>query len=138
MKPSHPAQKVVRLAERRGLLRVRDVQAHGIHPEYLRRLAAHGELVRIGRGIYALPGADVTEHHSLAQVATWVPEWVVCLLTALRFHGLGTQNPKNVWLALDRKAAFPRLKYPPLRIVRFAKPAMTQGVEERRIEGVRV
>lgn len=138
MQLSRTAQKVVRLAKRKGLLRVRDVQAHGVHPEYLRRLAAHGKLTRVGRGIYAIPSADITEHHSLAEVAVRVPQGVICLLTALRFHGLGTQNPKKVWLAIDRKAALPRLKYPPLRIVRFAKPAMTQGVEERRIQGVSV
>jgi predicted transcriptional regulator of viral defense system len=138
MRPSRSAQQVVRLAKQKGLLRVRDVQTHGVHPEYLRRLAARGELTRVGRGLYALADAQITEYHSLAEVAARVPDGVVCLLTALRVHGLGTQNPKHVWLAVDRKAALPRLRYPPVRIVRFNKPAMTQGVEERRIEGVPV
>ena len=134
-----PAQQVIhRLARQKGLVRLRDAKARGIHPEYLRRLASKGELTRVGRGLYALPNAEITEHHSLAEVAARVPQGVVCLLTALRFHGLGSQNPKKVWLAIDRKAALPRLKYPPVRIVRFAKPALTQGIEERRLEGVLV
>jgi len=133
-----PVQVIRKLARQKGLVRLRDAQARGVHPEYLRRLASRGELERVGRGLYALPNAQITEHHSLAEVAARVPQGVVCLLTALRVHDLGTQNPKNVWLAIDRKAALPRLKYPPLRIVRFSKPALTQGVEERRIEGVLV
>lgn len=131
-------QAIRTLARRRGLIRVRDVKARGIHPEYLRRLASKGELARLGRGLYALPDAEITEYHSLAEVSVRVPDAVICLLTALRFHGLGTQNPKKVWIALDRKAALPRLTDPPIRVVRFAKPAMAQGVEERRVEGVRV
>lgn len=133
-----PAQVIRKLAAQQGIVRLRDAQARGVHPEYLRRLASKGELARVGRGLYALPDAEITEHHSLAEVAARIPQGVVCLLTALRVHDLGTQNPKAVWLAIDRKAAVPRLKYPPLRIVRFSKPAMTQGVEERRVEGVLV
>ena len=138
MQASRSARQVVRLAKQKGILRLRDVQIQGVHPEYLRRLAARGELTHVGRGLYALPNAEITEYHALAEVAARVPDGVVCLLTALRFHGLGSQNPKKVWLAIDRKAARPRLKYPPLRIVRFRKAAMAQGVEERRVEGVRV
>jgi predicted transcriptional regulator of viral defense system len=109
-----------------------------VHPEYLRRLVARGELTRIARGLYAHPEAEVTEYHSLAQVAAHVPHGIVCLLTALSVHGLGTHIPKDVWLAVDRKAALPRLRYPPLRIVRYSKAARTQGVQQRRIEGVQV
>lgn len=133
-----PTQVIRKLAQQKGLIRLRDAKARGVHPEYLRRLASRGELARVGRGLYALPNAEITEHHSLAEVAARVPQGVVCLLTALRVHGLGTQNPKAVWLAIDRKAAVPRLKYPRLRIVRFSKLALTQGVDERRMEGVLV
>ena len=135
---STPAQVIRNLAREKGLVRLRDAKARGIHPEYLRRLASQGELERVGRGLYALPDAEITEHHSLAEVAARVPQGVVCLLTALRVHQLGSQNPKDIWIAIDRKAALPRLKYQPLRVVRFTKQALTQGVEKRRIEGVTV
>lgn len=135
---STPVQVIRNLAREKGLVRLRDAKVRGIHPEYLRRLASQGELERVGRGLYALPDAEITEHHSLAEVAARVPQGVICLLTALRVHQLGSQNPKKIWIAIDRKAALPRLKYPPLRVVRFTKKALTQGVEKRRIEGVTV
>ena len=120
------ANRVVRRVARKGLVRLRDLQGSGVHPEHLRRLVARGDLVRVGRGLYAHPKAEVTELHSLAQVAARAPHGVVCLLTALSVHGLGTQLPRDVWLAIDRKAALPRFTYPPLRPVaidwRFRDP----------------
>jgi predicted transcriptional regulator of viral defense system len=133
-----PAQIIWALARQKGLIRLRDAQARGVHPEYVRRLASSGELARVGRGVYALPNAEVTEHHSLAEVAVRVPHSVVCLLTALHVHALGTQKAKAVWIAIDRKAARPRLESPLIRVVRFSKAALKQGVEERRIDGVLV
>lgn len=124
--------------KRKGFVRVRDLAAHRIHPEYLRRLESSGHLVRLGRGLYAPAAADITEHHALAEIAARVPRGVLCLLTALRFHRLGTQNPREVWLAIDRKAARPRIEYPPLRVVRFSGPALSKGIEKHRIEGIEV
>src|SRR5207302_4567454 len=79
-----------------------------------------------------------TEHHSLAEVCKRVPHGVICLLSALRFHGLTTQSPFEVWLAIDRKARFPRVEHPTLRIVRFSSQALSEGVEEHDVEGVPV
>lgn len=67
-----------------------------------------------------------------------MPTGIVCLLTALRVHGLGTQHPREVWLAVDRRAAIPKLDVAPVRIVRMSGVAMTSGVEEHEIEGVTV
>ena len=132
------AQELLALAKSKGLVRNRDLTRHRIHREYLRRLESTGQLVRLARGLYAPAEADVTEHHALAEVAARVPRGVVCLLTALRFHQLGTQNPRNVWLAIDRKAARPRIEYPPVRIVRFSGAGLTKGVDAHRVEGVDV
>lgn len=131
-------QKVYELAKQTGILRVRDVAAMGIHPEYLRRLTAEGILTRAARGVYHLADADITENHTLAQVSKRVPGGVICLLSALRFHDLTTQSPWDVWLAIDRKASKPRLDYPKLRIARFSGPALTEGVETHQVEGVTV
>src|SRR5205823_2545723 len=87
---------------------------------------------------YAWPGVDVGEHHSLAEATRLVPRGVVCLLSALRFHGLTTQSPREVWLALPNKAWVPRVEYPKLRIIRSGGPALTAMVERHRIEGVAV
>jgi predicted transcriptional regulator of viral defense system len=85
--------------------------------------------------VYRLPEQPITEHHGLALVAAAVPKGVICLLSALQYHGIGTQLTSEVWLALDRRAWRPRLTYPPLRIVRYTGKALSAGVETHQIEG---
>jgi predicted transcriptional regulator of viral defense system len=131
-------QKVLGLARRLGALRPRDLAAHGIAREYLVRLHRQGLLDRPARGIYVLADAEPSEHQTLVEACKRVPHGVVCLLSALRFHGLTTQAPFEVWLAIGAKAWLPKLQYPPLRIVRFADPALTVGVEEHVLQGVTV
>lgn len=131
-------EEVLKLARQMGVLRVRDLKERGIHPEYLRRLCKKGLLTRTGRGLYVAADAEISVHHGLAQAAKRVPHGVICLLSALQFHELGTQSPFEVWMALDRRAARPRMDYPPLHIVRFSGKALTEGVEAQSIEGVRV
>lgn len=130
--------QVLDLLYRQSILRPRDLQAHGIPPQCLNALYRQGKMLRVGRGLYCLPDAGFTEHHSLAEACKRVPRGVVCLLSALQFHELGTQNPFQVWLAVDRKARRPQVDYPPLRVVRFSGLALTEGVEEHQIEGVTV
>lgn len=120
------------------MVRPRDLDAHGIPRIYLTRLVRRGLLERVGRGLYTLPDAEVSEHHSLAGAAKQVPHGVVCLLSALRFHELTTQNPFEVWMALHHKAWSPRSEALPLRIVRMSGAAFDSGVESHQIEGVTV
>ena len=135
---STTTKQVLKLAEQMGVLRVRDLTSRGIHPEYLRRLYRQGLLMRTGRGLYVAADAEISAHHGLAQACKRVPHGVICLLSALQFHELGTQIPHTIWMAVDRRAARPRMDYPPLRIVRFSGQALTKGIEEHKIEGVRV
>lgn len=127
--------KAIRIA---GVFRLKEAKALGLHPEQVRRLVRQGHLTRLGRGLYALASAEPSEFHTLAEVAKLVPSGIVCLLTALRFHGLGTQHPREVWLAVDRRAAIPRLDVAPVRIVRMSGAALTSGIEEHEVEGVTV
>ncbi len=130
--------QILKLAHNSGVVSTAEVRSHEIHHEYLRQMCAKGELVRVGRGLYCLPDADVTAHHGLARAAKAVPKGVICLLSALRFHEIGTQAPHEVWIALDRRAARPRARHPKTRIVRFSGKALTEGVDEYTIEGVQV
>ena len=132
------ADRVLQLARELGVLRSRDLAQQGIAREYLTRLTQAGLLERTGRGLYVLSDAELTEHHSLAEAAKRVPAGVVCLLSALRFHDLTTQAPFEVWIALPPTARHPRPGSPPLRVVRFSGPALTEGIEEHVIEGVPV
>ncbi len=136
-KPTKEKQ-VLDLARRAKILRVQDLGERGIHPEHLRRLYQKGQLVRIGRGVYMLPEANISGNFSLAQVAKKVPKGIVCLLSALRFHDIGTQSPSDVWIALDRKTARPRVDNPRLRVMRFSEAAYSAGVETYKIDGVMV
>jgi predicted transcriptional regulator of viral defense system len=132
------AQRILALAKRQPLVRPRDVEARGIARESLLRLYRQGLLVRQARGIYALSESPVTEHHSLAITAKRTPGGVICLLSALRFHGLTTQDPHEVWMAIDFKAHKPSAASPALRVVRFSGPALLEGIEHHTLEGVRV
>jgi len=132
------AERILALAKRQPLVRPRDVEARGIARESLLRLYRQGLLVRQARGVYALPESPVTEHHSLAIAAKRTPGGVICLLSALRFHGLTTQDPHEVWMAIDFKAHKPTVASPALRVVRFSGPALLEGIEHHTLEGVRV
>jgi predicted transcriptional regulator of viral defense system len=131
-------QAVLSLADQHGLLRSRDLAELGLPTVALTRLVRLGLLVRVARGLYALPHRHVSEHGSLAEVARKHPQSIVCLLSALRVHNLTTQAPFQVWLAIPNKARAPKLDYPPLRIVRLSGAALIEGVEGRRIDGVNV
>jgi len=130
--------QIIEIVKKIGILRPRDLDAHSIPREYLIRLYRQGGLERLGRGLYQLPHADLTENHSLAEACKRVPHGVICLLSALRFHGLTTQLPFEVWLAIDRKARIPKMQGLSLRVVRFSKEGRSIGIEEHFIEGVKV
>jgi predicted transcriptional regulator of viral defense system len=131
-------ERLIDLARSHGLIRPCDLAPLGISRVSLTRAVRRGQLDRVGRGLYGLPGREVSAHGSLAEVALRVPKGVVCLLSALRFHGLTTQAPFEVWLAIENKAIAPKLDYPPLRVVRFSGVALTEGVEEHLVDGVSV
>lgn len=132
------AERLIDLARSQGLIRPCDLPPLGIPRVSLTRAVRRGQLERVGRGLYGLPGREVSAHGSLAEVARRVPKGVVCLLSALRFHGLTTQAPFEVWLAIENKSLAPKLDFPPLRIVRFSGAALTEGVEEHVVDGVNI
>ncbi|MCP4621988.1 MAG: transcriptional regulator [bacterium] len=131
-------KQLLELTRHLGIVSTAEVRSQGIHHDYLRQLCAEGKLVRVGRGLYMLPDAEVTAHYGLAQASKAVPKGIICLLSALRFHEIGTEAPHEVWMAIDRRAARPRVKHPKMRIVRYSGKALTEGVDEYNVEGVPV
>jgi predicted transcriptional regulator of viral defense system len=130
--------QILRLLQKTRVLRARDVVAAGIAQTYLNQLLAEGIIDRPARGLYVLAEDEPTEQRSLVEAARRVSQGVVCLLSALQFHGLTTQAPFEVWLAIDRKARMPKSESPTLRVVRFSGKALSYGVQGHTLEGVRV
>ncbi len=127
---------LLRLAEKQPILRSRDVAHQGIHTSTLTRLTRTGTLERVGPGRYRLTRSTRTsEHHDLAVAAAAVPRSVVCLISALRFHDIGTQLPAEVWIAVPRGTRVPHLSAPPLRVINISPAVFDPGIEEHRVEG---
>lgn len=117
-------------------LRSRDLEALGLTFRDLSRLVDDGEVERVAKGLYRLRSAEPTPHHTLAAVCARVPQAIVCLLSALRVHEIGTQLPRDVWIAIPHKARAPRVPEFPIRVVRFSGPSLRYAIQEIRIEGV--
>ena len=116
--------------------RSRDLEALGLTFRDLRQLVEDETVERVAKGLYRLRSAEPTPHHTLAAVCARVPKATVCLLSALRVHEIGTQLPREVWIAIPHKARAPRLPEFPIRVVRFSGPSLRYGVQQIRIEGV--
>lgn len=117
------------------LLRSKDLEKRGFTRTAVSDAVKAGLLDRLARGIYGLPGATMTEHHSLVQASHRVPAGAICLLSALRFHDLTSQNPHEVWMAIGPKDRMPKSDDPPIRIVRFGQKHFELGLETHRVEG---
>jgi predicted transcriptional regulator of viral defense system len=130
------AERTLDLVKRFGLVRPKDLNQHGIPVIYLRRLLHRGELVQPARGVYAVAGHEPTLHHSLAMVSKRIPRGVVCLLSALAYHEIGTQLPSVVWLAIDQRSRPLVTTDLPAKIVRFSAQSLVGGIEEHSVEGV--
>lgn len=131
-------EKVISLAQQQGLIRSRDLDEQGLPRVALTRLVKLGKLIRVGRGLYANPDRQISEHSALAEVARKYPQSVICLLSALRLHNLTTQAPFEVWLGIPNKARSPNIDYPPLRIIRLSDSSLKDNIEEHVIDGVTV
>ena len=130
------AQRILSLARQKGLLRASDLDAIEAPRVVLTRLTEAGLLERVSRGLYRLPSHPGSEHEGLATVAAKVPQAVFCLLTALQFHELTTQLPRQVWIAMPRGSHVPRVDYPPIKMVQMTGAVYTAGIEEHLRDGV--
>jgi predicted transcriptional regulator of viral defense system len=126
------------LLRERGILRLVELREAGVTAATMSRMERAGEVIRLSRGLYQLPDAELDPNHSLAEAAKRVPKGVVCIVSALAFHGLTDQPPLKVWMAIGSKDWAPQRDGTPIRIVRFADSLLREGVETHVIEGVAV
>lgn len=130
-------QRVIELASRPGGVRARDIVAAGLYAAYADRLVASGHLVKVARGTYAVP-ATSKAHSQLAELGRRSTKGVVCLTSALHFHGLIKTRPSELWVALGTKDRRPARLMKSVRFVHFSPTCLEAGVEVRRIDGVEV
>ncbi|MBE2242513.1 MAG: type IV toxin-antitoxin system AbiEi family antitoxin domain-containing protein [Burkholderiaceae bacterium] len=126
------------LLKRRGMTRLAEFGEAGITATTVSRMEQAGEVVRLARGLYQLPDAALDPQQSLAEAARLVPKGVICLASALAFHGLTDQMPPKVWIAIGRKDWRPRVSYPPIRVARFSDELLRRGIERKKIAGTAV
>lgn len=131
-----PADRARDLLNQIGLARSKELEQVGLARSQIQRLLDQGVLERVGRGLYRLAGGPITETDDLASAAKLVPGGVVCLLSALRFHGLTTQNPVEVWMAIGAKAWRPQVEHPPIRLLFMSGASLEEGVETHDLNGV--
>jgi predicted transcriptional regulator of viral defense system len=119
-----------------GFFRPRHLAALGHGYRDLQRWLADGSVEQVGRGLYRLASVRLTQHDTVAAICARVPHGILCLLSALRYHGIGTQLPAETWIAIAHKARAPRLPEFAVRLVRFSGPSLRYGVTDIELEGV--
>jgi predicted transcriptional regulator of viral defense system len=129
MQPASNSLRILDLVGKQGLVRPVDLAAIDVPRVVLTRMVANGDLERVGRGMYRLPGSNGSATESLSMVASRTPHAVFCLLTALQIHELTTQLPRQVWIAMPRGSHTPRIAYPPLKMIQCHGDAHEAGVE---------
>jgi predicted transcriptional regulator of viral defense system len=136
--PSTQKERALHLLKAKGMLRLKDFIDKNIESVTLARLVRDGQVVRPARGLYQLPDTPVDAAHVLAEAATLIPKGIVCLVSALQYHGLTLQMPSTIWMAIGRTAWRPTISYPPIRFVRFSGWAITDGIERYAIQSRKV
>ena len=126
------------LLKERGIVRLAELRAAGITAATMSRMERDGEVLRLARGLEQLPDAPLDASHGLAEAAKRVPKGVLCLVSALAFHGITDQLPRKVWLAIGQKDWAPKSDGSSIRIVRFTESLLAEGVETHIVEGVPV
>ena len=138
MRPETHSRRVLDLLRQRSVLRPSDLDAIGAPRVILTRMTAKGQLEKTARGLYRLPDNPGTEHEGLTAVAVRAPQAVFCLLTALQFHELTTQLPRQVWIAMPRGSHVPKIAWPPVKMVQFTGNAFSEGIEAVERDHVRL
>jgi predicted transcriptional regulator of viral defense system len=131
-------ERAIALLRKQGMVRLSEFKEVGITAATVSRMKEKGLVLQLSRGLYQLPDASFDTHHALAEAAKLVPKGIVCLTSALAFHGLTDTIPSRVWMAIGAKDRRPRTETPPLQFVRFGEKVLTSGIKEHLIEGVRV
>ena len=131
-------ERLIELFESTPVLKSSEIAEHEIDPKTVQRMVESGEVRRIARGIYAHRDLEPESYHSLVEAHMIVDTGVVCLLSALSYHEIGTQTPRRVWIAVSRGTRVPKTTNHPIKVVTFSGAAFSEGIEDHKIEGIKV
>lgn len=131
-------ERAIRLLRRNGMMRTMEFVVEGVAATTLARMERNGEILRLSRGLYQLVDAEFDTHHDLAEAAKRVPKGVICLVSALAFHGLTDQIPRRVWMAIGARDWAPGDHGPKLQLVRIGSAQSDVDIELHTIENVQV
>lgn len=124
---------------KKGVLKTQEILKLGMSKEYLRKLKEKGVVERIARGIYTLPDHEFSTTQSLTEVSSQIPKGVICLLSALRLHGFTTQNPFEVWIAIERTAWKPKINSTTqIKYLKFSGKAFTAGIQIKVVDSIKI
>ncbi len=132
---SNKIEHVGAIVQERKLVRSKELKDMSLSRAHLWNLAKAGKIERVGHGLYRAKNSPISAHETLLEIAKRVPSGVLCLSSALRYHELTTENPFEVWLAIERGAWTPKIDFPPLRVIHFSKAAFEFGVETHSVDG---
>lgn len=130
--------KSLREARLGPFFRPKEVEVLGVSRTAIERLVKKGDVEKVGPGLYRLTEIEPDEQETVAMVASAIPDGVICLLTALRHHDIGTQNPHEIWIAIDRRARKPTHLPAKVRLFRFSGAMMTYGIQTKYLRGLRL
>ena len=131
-------ERMISLLKDQTLARANELVAAGVSATTLSRAVADGDVIRVSRGLYQLPDSELDTGLNLAEAAKRVPKGTICMISALAYHGLTDQMPRQIWIAIGAKDWAPSIDYPPLRIVRFRSTNLDYGIEKHQIAKVDV
>jgi len=129
------ARHVRLFKENKGVLKSSQAIRLGIHPRDLYAMKDQGVIESVSRGLYRLSSMEPLSSPDLATVTLKIPQGVICLISALAIHGITTQIPHRVDVALKRSSEKPRLRYPPLRFIWLSEPSFSSGIETHAVDG---
>jgi len=124
--------------EHGGQLRMSEAIKYGITRYMLYSPRDKRLIEQVSRGIYRLVELPPISDPDLVTVGLRFPNAVVCLVSALASHGITTQIPHEVSVAVSRGSRLPSLDCPPIQAYKFSDEAYRAGIEPHKIDGVSV
>ena len=114
---------------------IEDARKAGVSHQLLADYCRKGVFIRQGCGVYAPSENYVSEYPEIEFLQKRGTDFVLCLLSALRFHEFTTQNPGEVWIAVRHGSRTPRVTFG-LHCIHFTDEVFDYGIEKHSLNGL--